>query len=128
MSDQPQPGSSSSLPEVTDAEMETVLQYAQPYSVVILRTGSVHDAADAAPLVREHERRNLALRAAGDIAVVLRIDDTNSDVRGIAIFDRDIATTTALIDDDPAVKAGVLTAEIRKGHGFPGDALPPEPD
>ncbi|GAA1482169.1 hypothetical protein GCM10009624_26090 [Gordonia sinesedis] len=122
-----EPSAESSLPTVTDAEMETVLQYAQPYSIVILRTGPQHDSPDATSLLREHNRRNLALRAAGELAVVLRIDD-DSDVTGVNIFDRDVPTTTTLVNDDPAVQAGVLAVEIHPGHGFPGDSLPPEPD
>jgi hypothetical protein len=31
--------------------------------------------------------------------------------------------TRALMDDDPAVRAGIFTYEPQTLHGFPGDAL-----
>ncbi|MGK2378332.1 hypothetical protein [Gordonia tangerina] len=113
------------MPTVTDAEMQTSLQYAQPYSVVILRTGPNYDSPEASAIIWEHGRRNFALRAAGALAVVLPvIDDT--DVCGVGVFDRDVETTTTLMDDDPGVAAGVFTFTVHPARGFPGDALPPE--
>ncbi|MGV9827240.1 MULTISPECIES: hypothetical protein [unclassified Gordonia (in: high G+C Gram-positive bacteria)] len=111
------------LPEITDAEMQTILEYAQNYSIVILRSGPNFGTPDTGPLMLEHGRRTLALRKAGDLAVVLPVVD-DSDVRGVGVFDRDVETTTALMNDDPAVQAGVIAFEVHPAQGLPGDALP----
>ncbi|WP_124711481.1 hypothetical protein [Gordonia insulae] len=115
------------LPIITDEEMRTSLQYAQPYSVVILRAGPRYQTPEAESIIWEHGRRNFALRAAGALSVVLPVLD-DSDVCGVGIFDRDVDTTTALMNDDPGVLAEVFTFEVHPARGFPGDALPPEPN
>ncbi|MFW0793798.1 hypothetical protein AAFP30_08305 [Gordonia sp. CPCC 205515] len=115
------------MPEITDEEMQTILQYAQPYSIVILRAGLKYGAPEAAQIIWEHGRRNMALRAAGALSVVLPVID-DSDVCGVGIFDRDLETTRALMNDDPGVQGGVFTFDVHPARGFPGDALPPEPE
>ncbi|MFW0786425.1 hypothetical protein AAFP35_18155 [Gordonia sp. CPCC 206044] len=115
------------LPTITDEEMQTILQYAQPYSVVILRAGPKYGTENAGPIVWEHARRNMALRAAGILSVVLPVRD-DSEVCGIAIFDRDGASVTEIMNDDPGVRAGVFTFDVHPARGFPGDELPPAPE
>ncbi|GAB88663.1 hypothetical protein [Gordonia rhizosphera] len=116
----------SDLPEITDAQMQEMLPSANPYSVVILRAGPKYGTAEAESVIWEHGRRNFALRAAGALSVVLPIID-DTDVCGVGIFDRDLQTTTALMEEDPGVMAGVFTFDVHPARGFPGDALPPEP-
>lgn len=115
----------SELPEITDAEMNTMLPSALPYSVVILRAGPNYGAPESNQIIWEHGRRNFALRKAGALSVVLPVRD-DSEVCGIGIFDRDIETTTALMLDDPGVQAGTFEFTVHPARGFPGDALPPE--
>lgn len=112
------------LPEITDAEMSTVQEYAQPYAASILRPGPRFASDEAPALLKEHRRRILALRKAGILAIVLPVRD-DSDIAGIGIFDRDVDTVTAIMNDDPAVRAGVLGFDVHPAVGFPGDALPP---
>jgi hypothetical protein len=40
------------------------------------------------------------------------------------ISDADEAATRVLMDDDPAVRAGIFTYEIHPVRSFPGDTLP----
>jgi hypothetical protein len=47
-----------------------------------------------------------------------------SDVCGIGVFAATVDDTTAIMNDDPGVAAGVFTYEVRACRGFPGDALP----
>ena len=112
------------LPEITDAEMQTIIEYAQPYTVAILKAGPKHGTPESADLVKEHGRRTFALRKAGEIAVVLPVRD-DSEISGIAVFDRDVDAVTAIMNDDPAVQAGVFTFEVHPAEGIPGDGLPP---
>ena len=112
------------LPTITDAEMQTIQEYAQPYTVVILRAGPNFTSPEAADVVREHGRRAFSLRAAGVLAVVTPVVD-DSEVFGFGTFDRDPVEVESLMADDPAVKAGVLVAEIHPVIGLPGDSLPP---
>ena len=76
------------LPEITDAEMQTILEYAQPYTVSILRSGPNFGSPEAGQFIKEHGRRTLALRKAGELAVVLPIRG-NADIHGVGVFDRD---------------------------------------
>ncbi|MFT4086560.1 MAG: hypothetical protein QM658_05300 [Gordonia sp. (in: high G+C Gram-positive bacteria)] len=114
----------SDLPPITDVEMQTITEYAQSYTVVIVRRGANHDGPDAASLRTEHTRRMYALRAAGQLAVVLAVRD-DSPVEGIAIFDCVPETVASVMADDPAVIAGVLDYDIHQAQGFPNDSLRP---
>ena len=107
----------------TDDEMNALLPTAKPYSVVILKAGPQFGAGDSAAVVWEHGRRNFGLRDDGVLAVVLPVMD-DSGMCGIGVFTGSIEQTTAIMADDPGVRAGVFTFEVHAGMGFPGDALP----
>ena len=107
----------------TDDEMNALLPTAKPYSVVILTAGPKYAADDSAAVVWEHGRRNFGLRDDGVLAVVLPVMD-DSDVCGIGVFSGSVEQTTAIMADDPGVRAGIFTFEVHAGMGFPGDALP----
>ena len=111
----------------TDEEMGQLLPTAKPYSVVILKKGPKFGPLsenDAAPgIVWEHGRRNFGLRDDGVLAVVLPVTD-DSDFCGIGVFAATVDDTTAIMDDDPGVAAGVFTYEVHPCRGFPGDSLP----
>ena len=107
----------------TDEEMGRLLSTAKPYSVVILKRGP-NFGDDAAPgIIWEHGRRNFALRDDGVLAVVLPVPD-GSDVCGVGVFAATVDDTIAIMGDDPAVAAGVLSYEAHPCQGFPGDSLP----
>ena len=59
----------------------------------------------------------------GAMPVVLRVVD-DSDVCGVGVFTGSVEDTTAIMTDDPGVRAGVLTFDVHPCVGFPGDALP----
>jgi uncharacterized protein YciI len=65
----------------------------------------------------------MSLRQAGILSIVCPIVD-GEEYAGIGIFNRSIEEAREIMDDDPAVKAGVLTYSVHPGKGFPGDALP----
>jgi hypothetical protein len=107
----------------TDEEMGQLLPNAKAYSVVILKRGPSYDDDAAPAIIWEHGRRNFGLRDDGVLAVVLPVTD-GSDVCGIAVFAATVDATTAIMNDDPGVAAGVFTYEVHPCRGFPGDSLP----
>ncbi|GIF77773.1 hypothetical protein [Asanoa siamensis] len=108
---------------VSDDDMRAGLATTKPYTAVILRAGPKFGTPEAEPLVWEHGRRNFGLRADGALSIVCPVlDDT--DVCGIGVFDRDLDATVAIMEEDPAVRAGVFTFTAHPTRGFPGDRLP----
>lgn len=108
--------------EITDDFMRQMLGKARPYSVVVLKKGPNYRADGDRSIIWEHGRRNFALRAAGQLAVVVPLA-SETDMAGIGLFTTSLEETAALMADDPAVKAGWLTFEVYAGRSFPGDGL-----
>ena len=46
------------------------------------------------------------------------------DLRGVCVFNISPEETKKIMDEDPAVKAGVLNYELNLCQSFPGDCLP----
>lgn len=107
----------------SDDEMSPLLAAAKTYSVAILHRGPQYASDDAGAIIWEHGRRNFGLRDAGVLVVVLPTTD-ESDVCGVGVFAASVEDTTAIMNDDPGVQAGVFTYEVHPCLGFPGDALP----
>ncbi len=108
---------------VTDDEMRARIAKTKDYSVIILKAGPNKNQPGADKIIWEHGRRNFTLRSDGLMPIVLPIAD-GSDVSGIAVFNVDAAQTKAIMDQDPAVKAGIFVYELHTCRGFPGDCLP----
>ena len=109
---------------ITDEFMKEMLTRTRPYSVLLLRRTPALDDASARPIVWEHGRRNFQLRAEGKLAIVVPIPEPGSEFVGLGLFTTDVEETTRIMQDDPGVKAGIFTFEVRAGRSFPGDALP----
>jgi hypothetical protein len=73
-------------------------------------------------IIWKHGRRNFELRRDGKLCVVCPIRD-ESEVGGISVFLTNEEETRRIMENDPAVKAGILTFEIHSTRSFPGDAL-----
>src|SRR6266576_3893631 len=108
---------------ITDEYMRQMLPTTRNYSVVILKAGPHKHEPGAEPIIWEHGRRNFALRADGVLAIVCPISD-GSNVAGVGIFNADVEKVTKIMDEDPAVQAGVLIYEIHACRSFPGSCLP----
>jgi hypothetical protein len=107
-----------------DARLATV----RGYCMVLLKAGPAYLPPDARPpeqakIVREHGRRNMALRDAGKMAMVGPLGNARPIV-GICIMTVGEAETGALMDADPAVQAGIFTYVLATWYGSPGDGLP----
>ena len=108
---------------ISDDDMRHMLGTAREYCVVILRHGPKYHEPGVEKIVWEHARRNFAMRAGGELAIVCAIRD-DSEVSGIGIFRGSLDEVRQLMDDDPGVKAGTFMYEIHIGRSFPGDRLP----
>jgi hypothetical protein len=109
--------------DISDEFMRDMLGRSKGYSLVLLRDGPNRHAEGVQPMPWEHGRRNFALRADNLLSVVCRVDD-GSQWAGVGIFDAPVEEVARLMDDDPAVRAGVLAYEVHPVLGFPGDGLP----
>jgi len=109
---------------ITDDFMKSAMTQTRPYSVLLLHRTPALNEPGARAIVWEHGRRNFQLRAEGTLAIVVPIPEEGSPVVGIGIFTTDVEETTRIMQDDPGVKAGIFTFEVRAGRSFPGDALP----
>jgi hypothetical protein len=108
---------------VTDEEMRQLLPTTAGYTVVILRNGPRRDQPGADAVIWEHGRRNFQLRKDGQLAIVCPIAD-ESGVAGVGIFTTGPEETTAIMDGDPGVQAGIFGYEVHPCRSFPGDRLP----
>lgn len=108
---------------ISDDYMRTALATTRSYTFVILHRASGGEAPDAEAVVWEHGRRNFELRREGQICIVAPVVKDGSDIAGIYIFSTDLETTRRIMEDDPAVEAGIFTYEVHQIRSFPGDAL-----
>ena len=108
---------------ITDEYMRQMLPTTRAYCVVILKAGPKRHEPGVESIIWEHGRRNFALRAEGLLSIVCPIND-GSDVSGVGVFNATVEETIKIMDEDPAVKAGVLVYEIHATRSFPGDSLP----
>jgi len=121
-SPQGRPSGTSPAVAITDDFMQEMLSKRRPYTVVILLRTSKRDAPGADKIVWKHGRRNFELRRDGKVSIICPINTTEA-VSGLCIFSTDLAETRRIMDDDPAVKAGVFTYEVYSTRSFPGDSL-----
>ena len=108
---------------ITDEFMREMIARSRTYTLVILKATPKRNEPGADAIVREHARRNFALRAEGTLSIVGPISD-ESDVRGIGVFNAGPDEVRKLMEDDPGVKAGIFSYEIHVCRSFPGDSLP----
>ncbi len=111
------------MSDVTDEFMTEMLKTTRRYTMVLLHRTARRGDPGADAVVWEHGRRNFALRRDGLICLVCPVVKDETDVAGLYIFSADLARTRKVMDDDPAVEAGIFTYEAHVIDGFPGDAL-----
>lgn len=109
--------------QITDEYMRDMLERTKSYTVVLLHATPKRREAGADQIVWEHGRRNFQLRMDGRLCIVCPTID-ESDVRGLCIFQTDENATKKIMEEDPAVMAGIFTYDIHPVRSFPGDSLP----
>jgi uncharacterized protein YciI len=105
----------------TDEEMRAALATTREYTLVLLRRTPKRDEPGADAIVWEHGRRYFELKDSGELLVVGPLGD--GEFAGLCIFATDLERTRALMDADPAVRAGIFTYQLQTLRSFPGDAL-----
>ncbi len=108
---------------ITDEFMQKMLGTTKQYCISILKAGPNSNHPDRDTIVREHGRRNFALRADGLLPIVCPISD-GSDTSGIGIFNASVEEVRRIMDGDPAIIAGIFVYELHPCRSFPGDSLP----
>lgn len=111
------------MPTITDDFMKQMMTTTKPYTLVLLTKGPNFNRPDAPAIIWEHGRRNFELRAEGLLSVVFPIRN-DSDKAGVGVFNADVEQTKKIIEEDPAVKEGILNYEVHATRSFPGDRLP----
>ncbi|NUR70939.1 MAG: hypothetical protein HOU81_08970 [Hamadaea sp.] len=110
---------------VTDTQIRDLAATANPASIVILRWTAERHQDGAAATELEHQRRMVALRADGVIAVLCPVvDDSEAGMAGVLIMSIGADEAKALIAEDPCVQAGMMTFEAHTCLTFPGDPVP----
>jgi hypothetical protein len=115
---------------ISDAQMAARLERVRPYVMVLLKAGPAYVPPDTRPpeqaaIVKEHGRRNMALRDEGKMAMVGPVHQARP-IMGICIMTIDETQTRAIMDADPAVRAGIFVYDLATWFGAPGDGLPAE--
>ena len=108
---------------ITDEYMREMLPKAKPYVMVLLKPGPKSEIPDVQKAIWEHGRRNFALRADGLMSIVCPMTKETG-VSGCCIFNTTEDEVRTIMDEDPAVQAGIFIYEIHPCLGFPGDSLP----
>ena len=111
------------MAEITDAYMQTMLASSRLYTVVLLGRGPAYGTPESLPVIWEHGRRNFQLRDSGELALVGPLTDGGTFV-GICVFTVEQDEARRLMEEDPAIMAGILTFEVHTWKSFPGDGLP----
>jgi len=107
---------------ITDEFMQLSLAKTKSYCIAILKAGPKRQEPGVNKIIWEHGRRNFVLREEGLLSIVCPITD-DSELAGVGIFNLNVEETKKIMDDDPAVQAGVLIYELHPCRGFPGDSL-----
>jgi hypothetical protein len=108
---------------ISNEFMQRMISKTKNYTLVILKATLKRNEPGSDKIVWEHGRKNFVLRAEGLLSIVCPVSD-NCDVSGIGIFNAGIEETKKIMDEDPAVKAGIFNYEIYPCRSFPGDSLP----
>ena len=107
---------------ITDEYMYEQFPKTKEYTIVLLKPGLKSDHADAQKIIWEHGRRNFALRADGRMDIVCPVT-VESEVNGLCIFNASVEETGKIMEEDPAVEAGIFIFETYPCRSFPGDSL-----
>lgn len=116
--------------QITDDYMRQMLTKTKDYTLVILKASekendSKRNDSEVEKVIWEHARRNFSLREEGKLSIVCPVNDRTK-VKGIGVFNTSEKETKIIMDEDPAVKAGIFSYEIHPCRSFPGDILPEE--
>ncbi len=108
---------------ITDEYMYEMFPRTKEYCIVLLKPGPRADQPGVEKVIWEHGRHNFSLRADGLLSVVCPVT-VEGPLSGLCIFNTSADETKKIMDDDPAVLAGIFVYETYPCRSFPGDSLP----
>ena len=97
----------------------------KPYVLLILTKGENYGMVDTPRIIQsEHFPYVFKQREEGIMSLTMPVMD-ESNIAAVAVYNTtDKEEVRKLVENDPAVKAGVFNYEIVTGLGLPGDTLP----
>ena len=107
---------------ITDEYFREIHSKLRDYTMVLIKSTPKRNDAGAEAIIFEHARKNFAIREDGLVSIVCPVFGDN-DLSGMYIFNIPASEVQRIMDDDPAVKAGIFNYEIYPCKGFPGDSL-----
>jgi hypothetical protein len=110
------------MTNITDEYMQDMLTKSKEYTMVLLKPGPNANSENVRNIIWEHARKNFSLRADGILSIVAPIT-IEADVSGLYVFNAPPDEIPAIMNEDPAVKAGIFVYEIYPCRSFPGDSL-----
>lgn len=109
--------------QISNEQFQELRATARAYTAIALHPGHQRHSDDAATIIYRHGMRNACLHLDGTLPIVCPTTDS-SDFSGLGIFDAGPDEVAAIMDADPAIRAGVLTYELHPVRSFPGSTLP----
>jgi YCII-related domain len=112
--------------EITDDYMKQMLGKSRLFTALLLRMTEKYDLnagpeSEQRKIIWQHGKRNFELRASGVMPLVGPL--TKPPYAGLAIFTVSPEETQRIMEDDPAVRAGLFSFEVMPWRSFPGDTL-----
>ena len=107
---------------ITDEYFREMHSKLRDYTMVLIKSTPKRNDAGAEAIIFEHARKNFAIREDGLVSIVCPVFGDN-ELSGMYIFNMSPNEAQKIMDDDPAVKAGIFTYEIYPCKSFPGDSL-----
>ena len=112
------------MENITDEYFRERHSKLKDYTIVLIRPTPKRKEAGADAIILEHGRKNMALREDGVLSIVCPVFG-EYEISGLYIFNVSVDEVQKIMEDDPAVKAGIFQYEIYPCKGFPGDSLAP---
>jgi hypothetical protein len=108
---------------ITDTFIRDMLAKSRLYTVIIMKSTPKRHAPGADVTSWEHVRFMFEQRAAGRISIICPFEESG-ELAAVGVFNATVEETRRLMDEDPAIKAGMFTYEAYPARSFPGDSLP----
>ncbi|HEX9511456.1 MAG TPA: YciI family protein [Puia sp.] len=111
--------------EFVPQELLPQLAKIRPYVLLLLTKGANYGRPDTRRIIQsEHLPYTFQQRAEGILALTMPVND-DTRIAAIGIYaGRSKEEVKKLVEDDPAVKAGIFEYEIVNSMGLQGDVLP----
>jgi hypothetical protein len=110
------------MTKITDEYMQEMMTRTKEYTIVLLKPGPKTDQENIRNIIWEHGRRNFAMRADGLLSIVAPVT-IEGGLNGLYIFNTTSENIPKIMDEDPAIMAGIFLYDVYPCRSFPGDSL-----